>query len=263
MLGLTENSPVPCTLPDGRTVLGIHPAETETIWSEINDDVDSPYRRAAQGLTESEAIIDVGAHIGLASISFAEQVPGARLFAFEPAPKTFACLEANLGTYAPGAVALRKAVGSEPGTAQLTFHPFIASASTLYADRDDDERNMEAYFANNAVDEAGKEMAWSAFDVKETVPVEVTTLSVVLKEHGIARVGLLKIDVERAELEVLRGIDDASWPRIRRVVLEVHDIDGRLGETVALLVRRGYRTAVSQTPAFAGGSVYLVLASRD
>ena len=37
---------------------------------------------------------------------------------------------------------------------------------------------------------------------------------------GIASVALLKVDVEGAEGKVLAGIDEASWARVRQVVIE-------------------------------------------
>jgi hypothetical protein len=36
-------------------------------------------------------------------------------------------------------------------------------------------------------------------------------------------VDLLKVDVERAELQVLEGVAARDWPAIRQVVLEVRD----------------------------------------
>ncbi|WNM31350.1 FkbM family methyltransferase [Streptomyces sp. Li-HN-5-11] len=259
-----DTSPVEYTLSDGRTVLAVHPTEAGTIWGEINDDPDSLYRRAAVGLPADETIIDVGAHIGLAAVFFADRVPGVRVLSIEPAPRTFACLEANLTRHVPGAVACRAAVGAQPGTATLTFRPYIASASSLHEDREDQDRNLEAYFTNtHTVDEQARAVGRGYFEVSETVSVDVTTLAALMKEHAVDRVGLLKVDVERGELEVLRGIDPDVWPRIRRVVLEVHDIAGRLGEIVGLLAGLGYEVTVSQTPVFAGGSVFLVLARRD
>jgi hypothetical protein len=38
---------------------------------------------------------------------------------------------------------------------------------------------------------------------------------------------------------VLLGIEDAHWPRIGQVVVEVHDIEGRLERVLDLLTRHG------------------------
>ncbi len=53
--------------------------------------------------------------------------------------------------------------------------------------------------------------------------------------QGLERVDLLKIDVERAELDVLHGVRQQDWPRIRQVVLEVHDVGGQLATVQRLL----------------------------
>ena len=60
------------------------------------------------------------------------------------------------------------------------------------------------------------------------VAAPMTTVSQLLIQYNITRLQLLKIDVERAELEVLRGIALNDWPKIQQMVLEVHDIEERL-----------------------------------
>ena len=50
-------------------------------------------------------------------------------------------------------------------------------------------------------------------------------LSDVMKEQGVERIDLLKIDVERAEEEVLGGIEDEDWEKIDQIVMEAHDED--------------------------------------
>ncbi|MFD7236555.1 FkbM family methyltransferase [Streptomyces syringium] len=258
--GRPGQSAVECDLPDGRSVMGIHPMETATLWGEIAGD--SPYARASAGLGPDDVILDIGAHIGLASMRFAEQAPGARILSFEPAPVTYACLADNVTRHVPTGTAFPQAVGGEAGTAELTFHPFNSSTSTLHADPEDDLRNFTAFVDNTEVPGDARELMLSAFGEKQTVTVDVTTVTAVVKEHGIERIGLLKIDVERGELEVLRGIDAGLWPRIQRVLLEVHDIDGRLGRIVAELAGLGFEVTVSQAPVFVGGSVFNLLAKR-
>ena len=72
----------------------------------------------------------------------------------------------------------------------------------------------------------------------------------------------MKIDVQKAELDVLLGIDDADWPKIQQVVLEVHDIEGRLNAIAALLERRGFRVASEQDPLYAGTNIHNIYAVR-
>ena len=52
-------------------------------------------------------------------------------------------------------------------------------------------------------------------------------------------INLLKIDCEGAELDVLLGLKDAHWPKIEKVIAEVHDIDGRLDKIIDLLTTHG------------------------
>ena len=44
----------------------------------------------------------------------------------------------------------------------------------------------------------------------------MTTVSALMAEHKLERIDLLKIDVEGAELDVLRGICPGDWPRIHQ-----------------------------------------------
>ena len=70
----------------------------------------------------------------------------------------------------------------------------------------------------------------------------VRTLSSILDDEysDIERIDLLKIDVEGSELLVLRGISKAHMKLIQQLVLEVHDVDGRLAEVLELLTMSGF-----------------------
>jgi 31-O-methyltransferase len=73
-----------------------------------------------------------------------------------------------------------------------------------------------------------------------------TTISAAMREHGIDRIDLLKIDVEGAEWDALVGIEEPDWPRIRQLAIEVHDVDGRVARIRDLLERMGYEVAVEE-----------------
>ena len=62
----------------------------------------------------------------------------------------------------------------------------------------------------------------------------------------VDRIDLLKIDVEGCELRVLRGVDDADWPRVAAVSAEVHDVDKRVAHVVALLESKGFVVRVER-----------------
>jgi FkbM family methyltransferase len=78
------------------------------------------------------------------------------------------------------------------------------------------------------------------------ITCNLTTISAAMREHGIDRVDLVKVDVEGAEWAVLQGIDAADWPRIRQLALEVHDVDGRVARMQELLEDKGYEVTVEQ-----------------
>jgi FkbM family methyltransferase len=60
------------------------------------------------------------------------------------------------------------------------------------------------------------------------VEAKLETLSEMIRRTGVDRIDLLKIDVERAEWDVLNGLEEQHWPLVRQMVVEVqidHDPD--------------------------------------
>jgi hypothetical protein len=95
------------------------------------------------------------------------------------------------------------------------------------------------------------------------------TLSGVIRDEGIDRIDLLKVDVEKSEYDVLLGIEAEHWPLIRQVAMEV-DTGELLEKVLALLGRHGYAHVVDRYVTIregGGGSeggehVYMVYARR-
>jgi hypothetical protein len=48
------------------------------------------------------------------------------------------------------------------------------------------------------------------------------------------------VDVEGAELDVLRGISAADWVKVKAVVVEVHDTADNLNSVRSILLSNGY-----------------------
>jgi hypothetical protein len=54
-----------------------------------------------------------------------------------------------------------------------------------------------------------------------SITCPVRTLSGVIREHGVQRIDLLKIDVEGAETDVLAGLEEYHWPLVRQMAMEI------------------------------------------
>ena len=94
-----------------------------------------------------------------------------------------------------------------------------------------------------------------------TVTARLRPLSDVLAQEGIERIDLLKINVEKSELDVLMGIGPRDWPRIRQLVIEV-DQRGNLAPIISLLDRHGFDHCVEQDPLLRNTELCYVYAIR-
>lgn len=73
------------------------------------------------------------------------------------------------------------------------------------------------------------------------VDCELRRLSDALETEAVGpRIDVLKIDVEGAELDVLRGITKADWAKVQLVAVEVHENAGHLAPVRAILLENGW-----------------------
>ncbi|MFI8069385.1 MULTISPECIES: FkbM family methyltransferase [unclassified Streptomyces] len=248
-------------LPDGPAVSCTNGPAAVAMWREMLPP--GAYHRAAGRLRPGDTLVDIGANIGLMSVYCARTRPGVRVLAAEPAPALYACLEHNLAEHAAsGWQAECVAVADRPGLLKFTYYPEAPGNSGLHADPDADDEITLTFLRNSGVDpEDAAELVEGLHEgVDLTVPA--VTVSELLRRHAVERVDLLKVDVERAELEVLRGVEEEHWPLVGAVVAEVHDEDGRLAAVRDLLTARGFVVDVRQDPLLADTVLYDVEALR-
>ncbi len=136
-------------------------------------------------------ILDLGANAGQASRFFRSRYPDARIVAVEPDPETFRHLQRNLAAD-PNATTRQIAVTAAPGEVRL-------------------RRFLDASWMSQ-VAAAGEE--------GDTVAVPGVTLDDVLAQEGIDRVGLLKVDIEGLEVDVLTA--GGALRRADAVIGELH-----------------------------------------
>jgi FkbM family methyltransferase len=271
----------PVVLPNG---LPAHGATRSTVrlYQLVLD-----YFEAGIAIEPGMTVVDVGANIGLFSIEALRRGDGrVRLYAFEPGVEPYTHLERNVRELFPnaGAHVRRCALGKRPGTATLYFRPLASGMSSLDREGPTDEQRLAKTMLRPDPPDAYRDAvpAWlrrlpasiatPALTLgmrraqKKVVPTpcEVTTLSQVIREQSIGEIDVLKIDVEGAELDVLRGIDEGDWEKVRTIAVEVHDIDGRVQRVRALLEGRGLQQiAVTQEWIFESTDVYMIVAGRD
>ena len=190
-------------------------------------------------------VIDVGANIGLFSLLALQCNQSARIFAIEPAQEAYGVLERNL---ASNECARCFAVLCKDRAGEAALHCFEDSPgeSTCHP-RERESQRTRCFAAANDQLAAGSSGLPPRPSVATVMRVTALTLSDFLAQQAIQHVHLLKIDVEGDELAVLRGLKSADdWRRIEQVVLEVHDINGRLDACVSLLRRHGFRVKCEQ-----------------
>ena len=68
----------------------------------------------------------------------------------------------------------------------------------------------------------------------------------IVRENKIAAIDVLKIDAEGSELDIVMGIEADDWRKIKQLIVEVHDVNGRLPKMISLFESYGYNTVVDQ-----------------
>jgi FkbM family methyltransferase len=157
-------------------------------------------------------VLDVGANRGQFALFAARRFPQARLICFEPLPSPRARLERVMG---PGArVTVRDcALGVATGTAE--FHVSAADDSSSLLPIGSRQREV-----------------FPGTEETATVEVEVRRLDEVLSASELITPVLLKLDVQGAELAVLRGAE-TLLSAIDAVLVEVSFVELYVGQALA------------------------------
>jgi FkbM family methyltransferase len=228
------------------------------------------YLRNGIKLHDGACVFDVGANIGLFTLFVHRKFRGLQIYAFEPAPPLFEILRINTASHGVNARLFNCGVSDRPKTATFTFYPNSSGMSSFYASQDEEKDVLRAIM-NNQLRQgmAGMEQLMQHADdlleerlKSEAYECHLRTLSDVIHEYDVEVIDLLKIDVQKSELDVARGINDADWEKIRQVVLEVHDFDGRLAEVTSLLESKGFSLIVEQDDFYEGSILYNVYAVK-
>jgi 31-O-methyltransferase len=284
------------SLPNDLQVWAPNAFEARALYWEVF--LDQSYLHHGVSLDHGATVLDVGANIGLFSISLAQRYRDLRLVLFEPIPVTAATLRRNMALHAGSATVTIESYGLAATDGQATFEydRFGAMAATMCRDealgsirpgltlrdwglavvhdfaRTGDLSERQADRLARAFNTPGIDLLARAalrglmayVELRRRLFLQrfvcpLRALSNVVAEQHIETIDLLKIDVEGSEQEVLRGIAPADWPKIRQLAIEVHDLDGRPQQIAELLRGLGYQVTLTATHWEIGAVLGLVM----
>ena len=204
---------------------------------------DRLYFQEGVSILPGDIVFDVGANIGVFTLFAAKQ--GAQIYAYEPIPPTFEVLQHNIHLHGFDNIAQARNIGLSNRTEErLMFHypewsvcdswivqdDWIAlmtenweDALDLFQIADPDRyKAIRSLESKSLQQDAIREIIERAAASQVRIECKFDTLSGVIAQENIQSIGLLKLDAEFADWEILNGVKAEDWNRIRQVAMEVH-----------------------------------------
>lgn len=154
-------------------------------------------------LSSPRWIVDLGANVGYSSAYFLSKYPNAYTLAVEPDPNNYAICCRNLDPFGPRAKIIHGAAWPECARLVLNRGSFRDGRewTTQVRSATETETSVTSYHVNG-------------YDI-----------AALLGLCGAAEIDLLKIDIERSELELFSRNTEAWLPRVRNLCIELHGAD--------------------------------------
>ncbi|MFK0732117.1 MAG: FkbM family methyltransferase [Gloeotrichia echinulata IR180] len=266
------------TLPNGMKISCLRKDEVQLMYQEVKS-----YLKHGIKLGEGDTVFDVGANIGLFTMLVTQHCnQNVHVYAFEPIPAIFKVLNSNVERLALKSVKVFPwGLSQESKTMSFAYYPKITLGSTAYPISSQEELDKLKKMTLANFKNFPASISWlrwlpkslfsliidrkfaTAFQA-EQVMCQLKTVSQMIREHNIQQIDLLKIDVEKSEMDVLLGIENQDWPKIKQLFIEVHDLEHRIQKITALLQEQGFsEIKVEQEPILLGSDIFSLYAWRS
>ncbi|WP_413175421.1 FkbM family methyltransferase [Anabaena azotica] len=268
---LTANSMKSHRLDNGMKVFCLQPDEVQLTYQEVQN-----YLKYGIALKAGDTVFDIGANIGLFTIwlsaKFNDKI---NIYSFEPIPDIYEVLNANVQSIKENSnyqnvKVFNCGLAENSGHFTFTYYPKMSVGSTAYPINQEEIekwqnlsianlrnfpppicylRNLPSFLVEMMI----KYKLNKGFQGKQ-VSCQIKTVSQIIQESQIEKIDLLKVDVEKSELDVLSGINKEDWVKIKQVFVEVHDIDDRVNTIRDLLTEQGFENIQFEQEAILNGS---------
>jgi FkbM family methyltransferase len=250
-------------LPNDIIIHHLNKSETIFLYKEIFEN--HTYIKNGISLRENAVVFDVGANIGMFTLFIQSTIPKSKVYAFEPIPEICQLLRLNTARFNADVVVYECGLSNKERSAVMTYYPGYSILSGLYANLAQDSEIFlsgatrqwqSTQKKQKGIPARAKELLVGNALGKEIKHVcKLTTISSVIREHNISHIDLLKIDVEKSEQDIVNGINSSDWPKIKQIVIEVHDFNGDMCEKMNLLLKeKGFTTIIEKDKEL--GSIY-------
>ncbi len=178
-------------------------------------------------------IYDLGSHIGLSIIYFKQQYPSSKIISFEPNPNVYPLLLENI---------------EMNNLKDITTYNIALSGNkgsrTLYIDKSQRGCFSTSSFTKNA---------WNG--KQNSIGIQVKTDK--LSNYINTPIDLLKMDIEGAEIEVLKEIDESNKIKmVKNIIIEFHQTDKhKIAELLSILQRNSFDIKQSEND---NGLIYIL-----
>ena len=274
-----SNSILETTIPNQKKIFYLNQEEVDYLYPQMPN-----YIRHGINIEKGNTIFDVGANIGMFSLLANDLGAGeVNLYAFEPIPQIFRVLQLNVERFNSDKTKIYNCGLSNESRDAVDFEyfPKASGFSTMFPDRAKAFRRSISSImlgkpeelpssVRNRINRVPQFLRSFILNLKlidnlksETVTCQLKTISQIVQEQNIKQIDLLKIDVEKSELNVLLGIDDRDWGKVRQIVIEAHDIEHRIDRIKTLLSKHDFnKIIVEQEPLLEKSEYFNIYAMR-
>jgi len=170
------------------------------------------YKVAEEKIAEARVILDVGAHAGFFTLYCRILNPSADVYAMEPIPENIEALKEHVEKNNMEGVEI-----IEAALAKATEKRKIVITEDSH---------------NNFLDEAGEKEV-QAYSFKDFCD-----------KNDLARVDVLKMDIEGGEYEIVESMDEEDFKKVGAFILEYHEKEKVRGEIESRLRENGFGARV-------------------